>query len=70
VFSLQFTPSHNKFLIGGGGGSNKSGVKNAVVLYEIDFKNLGLDEVSEYNFSKQDDGCMSIAVHPKVFKPI
>ena len=61
IFTIASTPD-NQVLIGGGGGATKAGVKNAVILCNTP----GLEEVAEHVFTKQDDGCMSLGVHPKV----
>ncbi|KAI8924436.1 quinon protein alcohol dehydrogenase-like superfamily [Entophlyctis helioformis] len=65
VFSIAFTPSENKLLVGGGGGASRAGVKNAVTLLDIVTPKLDLTMVSEHLLSKEDDGCMNIAVHPR-----
>jgi prolactin regulatory element-binding protein len=64
VFCVTAAGNNNEFLIGGGGGATKAGVKNSVILFRVDSMTLELLPVSEYLFSKQDDGCMSIASHP------
>jgi prolactin regulatory element-binding protein len=61
VFCVGFLPN-GRLLVGGGGGATKAGVKNALVLLDT----LTGDTLQEYLFSKQDDGCMSLAIHPKV----
>ncbi|KAH9262006.1 hypothetical protein BASA82_000923 [Batrachochytrium salamandrivorans] len=65
AFSVAFTPSPTKLLIGGGGGATKAGIKNAVIMAEIQEHDLGLKHLFEHRFEKDDDGCMNIAVHPK-----
>ncbi|KAJ1340959.1 hypothetical protein BSLG_004432 [Batrachochytrium salamandrivorans] len=64
AFSVAL-PSPTKLLIGGGGGATKAGIKNAVIMAEIQEHDLGLKHLFEHRFEKDDDGCMNIAVHPK-----
>lgn len=64
VYSVRFLPNSSQILVGGGGGPTKTGVKNLVGLYEID-SNGKLNELSEFLFSNQEDGCMSLCLHPK-----
>ncbi|TPX51059.1 hypothetical protein SeLEV6574_g00528 [Synchytrium endobioticum] len=45
---------------GGGGGPNRSGVPNAVVIYDVDPATLSLTPAGEITFSNQDDACMSL----------
>jgi prolactin regulatory element-binding protein len=63
VYSLSFLPSGD-MLVGGGGGPTATGVKNSVGLYKVDPKS-NISEVSQHVFSNQEDGCMSLCVHPK-----
>ncbi|KAI8819111.1 WD40-repeat-containing domain protein [Fimicolochytrium jonesii] len=65
VFAVTWTPSRHRVTIGGGGGPTKAGVKNAMILYDVDPNTLDVKPVTEQLFGKKDDGCMSIAVHPK-----
>ncbi|KAJ3373451.1 hypothetical protein HDU91_000066 [Kappamyces sp. JEL0680] len=51
VFCLERAGKNSEFL-------------NAVILYKIDPFTLEVQEVAEYQFAKQDDGCMSLAAHP------
>ncbi|TPX33104.1 hypothetical protein SmJEL517_g03917 [Synchytrium microbalum] len=66
VFSLAFADDDSttrcKLYVGGGGGPNKSGVKNAVVVYDVDPSELELRQAGDIQFSKQDDACMSLDV--------
>ncbi len=48
------------------GGATKAGVKNAVMLFSVDEEGLVPTLQSEHVFGKQEDGVMSLAVHPKV----
>ena len=54
--------SDNEFLIGGGGGATKAGVKNTVML--IDIKDSEIKVKADYVFPAIDDACMNLAVHP------
>ncbi|KAI8917521.1 WD40-repeat-containing domain protein [Powellomyces hirtus] len=65
VFAVTFTPNKPRLLLGGGGGATRAGVKNAMIMYDLDPHTLELKPVAEQLFGKQDDGCMSIAIHPK-----
>ncbi|KAJ3196414.1 hypothetical protein HK101_009030 [Irineochytrium annulatum] len=65
VFSLAFTPKKPRVVVGGGGGPNKSGVKNAAIVYEVNEKTLDMRQVASHYFTQDDDGCMSLAVHPR-----
>ncbi|KAI8897092.1 quinon protein alcohol dehydrogenase-like superfamily [Globomyces pollinis-pini] len=64
VFSVVCAGNNNEFLVGGGGGGTKAGVKNSVMLFKVDPITLELSLSSEFKFSRDDDGCMSIAAHP------
>ncbi|KAI8851875.1 quinon protein alcohol dehydrogenase-like superfamily [Chytridium lagenaria] len=65
VFSVAFAPKKPRIAIGGGGGPNKSGVKNAVILYDINEETLEMKKIAAHFFGQDDDGCMSLALHPK-----
>ncbi len=69
VFCLAFTPSRSRLLIGGGGGATKAGVKNALLYFDVNESQGGLEPLGELLFSKLEDGCMSVAVHPTVRLP-
>ncbi|RKO98482.1 hypothetical protein CXG81DRAFT_28691 [Caulochytrium protostelioides] len=64
VYTLSFTPKKHKLLVGGGGGSGRSGVDNAITLYQVT-TDLSLEVISRHVFSKEEDGVMSLAVNPK-----
>jgi DUF917 family protein len=55
---VRFLPNSSQILGGGGGGPTKTGVKNLVGFYEID-ANGKLNEVSQFLFTNQEDGCIS-----------
>ena len=59
---------NNEFLVGGGGGATRAGVKNSVILFEIT-RDSSLKLKSEFVFGANDDACMNLAAHPvdKVF---
>ncbi|KAI9088720.1 quinon protein alcohol dehydrogenase-like superfamily [Phlyctochytrium arcticum] len=65
VYSVAFTPKKPRVVVGGGGGATKAGVKNAMMLYDINPLTLELTPVAEHKFGTDEDGCMSVAVHPK-----
>ncbi|KNC99154.1 uncharacterized protein SPPG_05411 [Spizellomyces punctatus DAOM BR117] len=65
IFAVGFTPKKPRIVIGGGGGATRAGVKNAMILYDLNPLTLDMTPVAEHQFGKKDDGCMSIAVHPK-----
>ncbi|KAI8815308.1 quinon protein alcohol dehydrogenase-like superfamily [Cladochytrium replicatum] len=65
IYSLAFTPKKPRLVVGGGGGPNKSGIKNAVAIYDIDTKTLDWKELVVHEFGRDEDGCMSLAIHPK-----
>ncbi|KAJ3023010.1 hypothetical protein HKX48_004633 [Thoreauomyces humboldtii] len=65
IFAVTFTPNKPQLMIGGGGGATRAGVKNAMIMYELDAQTLELQPIAEHRFGKQDDGCMSIAIHPR-----
>lgn len=64
IYSVCFFPNSKHVLIGGGGGSTATGVKNTVTLFEIDAKSK-INELSQHVFSNQEDGCMSLCIHPR-----
>ncbi|KAJ3300726.1 hypothetical protein HK104_006024 [Borealophlyctis nickersoniae] len=65
IFAVAFAPRKPRLVIGGGGGPTRAGVKNAMIVYDVNEKTLGLSLLAEHQFGKDDDGCMSVAVHPK-----
>ncbi|KAI9208121.1 quinon protein alcohol dehydrogenase-like superfamily [Polychytrium aggregatum] len=65
VYSLSFTPSSFRVVLGGGGGSGRNGVKNAVLVYQIDPVTLDVKPLTDHQLEKGEDACMSLAVHPK-----
>ncbi|RKO84564.1 hypothetical protein BDK51DRAFT_30477, partial [Blyttiomyces helicus] len=65
VFAVAFAPGNPVVLVGGGGGPNNSGVKNSLIAYTVNETTLELIPLAEHQFSKQEDACMSLAVHPK-----
>lgn len=65
VFSLEFTPNKPRLLVGGGGGPNKSGIKNAILYLSVNERAVDADKITELKLSNEEDGCMSITIHPK-----
>ncbi|KAI9032173.1 WD40-repeat-containing domain protein [Hyaloraphidium curvatum] len=64
VFSMGFA-TKNRLIVGGGGGSSKSGVKNAVSMFKIDPATLKSEKSFEHVFPAGSDAVMSLSVHPK-----
>jgi prolactin regulatory element-binding protein len=65
VFSLACCSNgKSRVCVGGGGGATKAGVKNTFVLFQLDEDQGTLKLIAEKEFSKSDDGCMSLALHP------
>ncbi|KAG4105749.1 WD40 repeat-like protein [Neocallimastix lanati (nom. inval.)] len=64
VFSLAFTTKHRLF-IGGGGGVNRSGVKNVISLYVLNQKTLEVAQAMEHILPQNEDSVMSMCLHPK-----
>jgi WD40 repeat protein len=64
VFSLAFTTKHRLF-IGGGGGVNRSGVKNVISLYVLNQRNLEVAQAMEHILPQDEDSVMSMCLHPK-----
>ncbi len=65
VFSLAFAPNKPHLLVGGGGGSNRSGIKNAILYLVVDEDNIEANKLAEFRMSNEEDGCMSMSIHPK-----
>ncbi|KAJ3327742.1 hypothetical protein HDU76_011222 [Blyttiomyces sp. JEL0837] len=65
VFAIAFAPKKPRLVVGGGGGASKSGVKNSVIVYELNESTLDINMMASYYMSPIDDSCQSIAVHPK-----
>jgi len=64
VFSIAFTTKHRLF-IGGGGGVNRSGVKNVISLYVLNQKTLEVAQAMEHILPQNEDSVMSMCLHPK-----
>ncbi|KAI8370199.1 quinon protein alcohol dehydrogenase-like superfamily [Blakeslea trispora] len=67
VYALSFT-FDNQLLIGVGGGSSRSGVKNKLVSYKVDVRRKALEEDATFEFEADEDAPMSMDAHPS--KPI
>ncbi|KAI9142357.1 hypothetical protein BKA69DRAFT_1067881 [Paraphysoderma sedebokerense] len=52
-------------LSGGGGGPGRSGVKNKITIFSASPNWDSLTIHSDYEFSKNEDSAMSVAIHPK-----
>ncbi|CEP11647.1 hypothetical protein [Parasitella parasitica] len=65
VYGLDFT-ADDILLVGGGGGPNRSGVKNNLVSFKVDQQNRKLEKIDTVLLSDKEDCPMSIACHPKV----
>ena len=60
-------PSHKwQLIIGGGGGNSKTGVRNKLILYELDVATRGIEQKAEHLFEKDEDAPWTLAVHPDV----
>lgn len=64
VYTISRTNVEDEFLVGGGGGASRAGIRNTVVLCQ--FPGLKFKEIADFNFQKDDDCCTSLAVHPSV----
>ena len=60
IFSLASCDSI--IVVGGGGGSSKAGVQNKIMIFTLDSDDLIL--LNEYILQADEDGCMSLALHP------
>lgn len=65
VYGLDFT-ADDILIAGGGGGANRSGVKNNLVSFKIDQVNCKLEQIDTMLLSDKEDCPMSIACHPKL----
>ncbi|KAG2182729.1 hypothetical protein INT44_005709, partial [Umbelopsis vinacea] len=63
IFGLGFT-ARNELVVGGGGGSGRTGVKNKVASYKIDVKRKEFREDAEFEFGSDEDAPMCLDVHP------
>jgi len=50
-------------VLGGGGGTSKSGIKNKLRLYDVDEKKIGLNLVDEHELEKGEDAPMTLAAN-------
>ncbi|KAJ3047932.1 hypothetical protein HK097_011036 [Rhizophlyctis rosea] len=65
IFAVAFGPKKPRLIVGGGGGATRAGIKNSLIIYDLDEHTLDLKELAEHQFDKQDDGCMSIGVNSR-----
>ncbi|EPB92233.1 hypothetical protein HMPREF1544_00802 [Mucor circinelloides 1006PhL] len=65
VYGLDFT-ADDILIVGGGGGANRSGVKNNLVSFKINQANRKLEQMDAMLLSDKEDCPMSIACHPKL----
>ncbi|KAH8552146.1 WD40-repeat-containing domain protein [Umbelopsis sp. PMI_123] len=63
VFALGFT-AKNELVVGGGGGSGRTGVKNKIASYKVDVKRKEFREDAEFEFGSDEDAPMCLDVHP------
>ncbi|CAO3689130.1 unnamed protein product [Rhizopus stolonifer] len=63
VYGISFN-SDDVLFVGGGGGANRSGVKNKLVSFEL--KGDCLTQLNSLNLSEKEDCPMSIACHPQL----
>ncbi|GAA93784.1 uncharacterized protein L969DRAFT_92296 [Mixia osmundae IAM 14324] len=64
IYSLAFTGKET-VVLGGGGGSSKSGIKNKLIYCRLHPEARTLDRVHEYELPKTEDAPMSMAVSPE-----
>ncbi|GJJ68831.1 prolactin regulatory element-binding protein [Entomortierella parvispora] len=64
IFCVGFTRDDH-LILGGGGGSGRSGVANKIAIYKVDATAKTLTVVSERVLSREEDAPMSLSVHPK-----
>lgn len=69
VYSLTFiqggaTENEDRLILGGGGGSSKTGVRNKVCIYAV--RNASLELLLDSPLAEGDDAPMCLATHPKV----
>ncbi|KAI8069478.1 quinon protein alcohol dehydrogenase-like superfamily [Gongronella butleri] len=65
VYGLQFSQD-DQLVAGGGGGPNRSGLKNKMVKLIVDAKKRRLKETTAYELSPAEDCVMSVATHPQL----
>ncbi|KAF9057732.1 WD40-repeat-containing domain protein [Panaeolus papilionaceus] len=63
VYSCSFL-APNQFVLGGGGGATKSGIKNKLRLYKLS-DDLSIELQDEFELEKGEDAPMSMAVWPE-----
>ncbi|KAF9509481.1 hypothetical protein BS47DRAFT_1301358 [Hydnum rufescens UP504] len=63
VWSVGFI-SDTRLVLGGGGGSGRSGVKNKLRLYEIQDQGNVIELINESELERDEDAPMTMAVHP------
>ncbi|KAI8643185.1 quinon protein alcohol dehydrogenase-like superfamily [Parasitella parasitica] len=65
VYGLDFT-ADDILIAGGGGGPNRSGVKNNLISFKVDEQNRKLEQIDTVLLSDKEDCPMSIACHPNM----
>ncbi|CAG8726942.1 12609_t:CDS:10, partial [Ambispora leptoticha] len=63
-FGAGFSPA-GELLIGGGGGASRTGVKNKLVLYNLQVTNWKIDKLSEIELAMDEDAPSGMAFHPE-----
>ncbi|KAG9285335.1 hypothetical protein G9A89_010810 [Geosiphon pyriformis] len=64
VYCAGFNAS-GELLIGGGGGAGRTGVKNKLVLYKVEFSKSNLIQLSEIELSSDEDTPVGMGFHPE-----
>ena len=70
VFAVEFTPNKPRFIVAGGGGNTRAGVKNTALLFSLDESNLSVEctkQLCNVEFQRNEDAVMSLCIHPLVF---
>jgi len=62
IYSLAWTDDR-EFVVCGGGGAGRSGVKNSISLYEVDAVKQKCERRAELELSRKEDAPSTIAVH-------
>jgi len=63
IFALGFTAT-DQLVVGGGGGSGRTGVTNKITTYKVDTKRKEFREDAEFELGPDEDAPMCLDVHP------